>query len=112
MQRDATLAVQKRVLKAAADTLRAQGGTAGPVLEIVQARVPVVKFTEAATGVKCDLTVCNDLSVVKSDFVKRLGGLDSRFVDVVRLVRPPPPPLPPVPASASVSSQRCCEVRG
>lgn len=92
MQRDASVSVQKKVLKAAAAHIIAHGGTAGPVQEITQARVPVVKFTEAATAVKCDLTVCNDLSVVKSDFIVRLGTLDDRFAPVVRLV-PPPHPL-------------------
>lgn len=90
VQRDASVSVQKKVLKAAAAHIVAHGGTVGPVHEITQARVPVVKFTEAASAVNCDLTVCNDLSVVKSDFIVRLATLDDRFAPVVRLVRPPP----------------------
>ena len=86
LQRDATPVVQKAVLQAAGRLIEAQGGSRGRMQTIVQARVPVIKFTEASTGVQCDLTVCNDLAVVKSDFMRRIGGLDGRFVDVIRLV--------------------------
>jgi hypothetical protein len=57
---------------------------------LLWARIPVAKFTEAQTGVDCDVCVANREGVFKSEVLREMSRLDHRFPDLVRLVRRTP----------------------
>ncbi|ACO67462.1 predicted protein, partial [Micromonas commoda] len=50
------------------------------------ARVPLIKFRDPRTGVKCDVCVGND-GVYKSAVLGAMADLDSRYRDLVFLVK-------------------------
>ena len=53
---------------------------------IAHARVPLIKFRDPRTGVKCDVCVGND-GVYKSAVLGAMADLDSRYRDLVFLVK-------------------------
>lgn len=53
---------------------------------VINARVPLVMYTDAVSGVEVDVSVCNHGGVFKSRFVQQLVKFDERFEALYRLV--------------------------
>ena len=81
--------MRRSLLHAVADVLEASGAVEGPVQRILHKniRVPLLRFVEAETGCTCDVSCCNDASVIKAELLKSVLGVDERAVHLVRLVR-------------------------
>eukprot|EP00873_Tetraselmis_striata_P003637 jgi/Tetstr1/423901/TSEL_014524.t1 len=57
-------------------------------VEIIRgARVPIIKFVDAATGIPCDLCVGNGGAAFKSEVLGYLATVDPRFVQLTVLVK-------------------------
>ncbi|WIA15235.1 hypothetical protein OEZ85_001910 [Tetradesmus obliquus] len=68
---------------------RGVAGTADPSNQpmVINARVPLVMFADAASGVAVDISVCNHAGAFKSRFTEQLVAFDERFEALYRLVK-------------------------
>lgn len=55
--------------------------------QVIRARVPLIAFVDAQSGVAVDISVCNHGGTFKSLFTRELSQFDPRFVSLYRLVR-------------------------
>lgn len=46
---------------------------------MLNARVPVIKFTHKQSGLACDFSICRPECTFKADMQKLLGSLDRRY---------------------------------
>lgn len=53
---------------------------------VINARVPLVMYTDAESGVQVDISVCNHGGAFKSRFIRELSQFDTRFEALYRLV--------------------------
>lgn len=53
---------------------------------VINARVPLVMYTDAESGVQVDISVCNHSGVFKCRFIKMMTQFDDRFEALYRLV--------------------------
>lgn len=58
----------------------------GWFVQVIRARVPLIAFVDAQTGIAVDISVQNHGGVFKSNFTRELSQFDSRFVSLYRLV--------------------------
>jgi DNA polymerase sigma len=94
MQADARPGLRSDLLHALADILEASGVAAGEVQRVTRARIPLLRFQEAETGVPCDICFSNEAAVTKSQLLQCAVAVDARAAHLVRLVcslhvRPP-----------------------
>lgn len=54
---------------------------------IARARVPIIRFVHEPTGLRCDLSFMNGLSVVNSDLVRFFLKLDDRVAPIVLYIK-------------------------
>jgi len=54
---------------------------------IVQARVPLIKVTDYATNINCDISMESELSQHKSNFLRAYVSIDSRLRELLALVK-------------------------
>jgi DNA polymerase sigma len=55
-------------------------------LQVIRARVPLIAFVEAHSGVAVDISVDNHSGTFKCIFTRELTQFDARFVTLYRLV--------------------------
>lgn len=56
------------------------------LVQVIRARVPLIAFVDAQTGIAVDISVQNHGGVFKSNFTRELCQFDARFVSLYRLV--------------------------
>jgi hypothetical protein len=56
------------------------------MLQVIRARVPLIAFVEAHSGVSVDISVDNHSGTFKSIFTREITQFDARFVTLYRLV--------------------------
>lgn len=80
--------LRRYLLHAVADVLEASGAVRGPVERILRKniRIPLLRFVEAETGIVCDVSCCNDASVIKAELLKSILAVDERAEHIIRLV--------------------------
>ena len=71
--------------------------------QVIRARVPLVAFVEAQSGIAVDISVSNHAGTFKSIFTRELSQFDARFVTLFRLVSR----LQPQHLLAGVSIRQC-----
>ncbi|GFR42713.1 hypothetical protein Agub_g3637 [Astrephomene gubernaculifera] len=93
-QRDAQVNVGRftrddcaRLLQRLADELERRGVTLGPVTRVLEARVPIIKFLEAGSGIECDICVTTRGCDFKGAVMQLLHGLQPALKPLVRLVK-------------------------
>ena len=59
----------------------------GDILVLPNARVPIVKFTEPKTGVKCDICVNNHLALFNTRLLNVYGAIDERVRQLAFVVK-------------------------
>ena len=50
----------------------------GDLQDVLNARVPILKFTQIKSGIKCDLSFSNRMALRNSKFVKKCLEVDER----------------------------------
>uniref|UniRef100_A0A061S6B8 Poly rna polymerase gld2-like n=1 Tax=Tetraselmis sp. GSL018 TaxID=582737 RepID=A0A061S6B8_9CHLO len=83
------LSPEKRVsiLRDMIGALRVSKTSKGYIEKVLHARVPVLKFVEATTGISCDLCLSNTTAVEKSAVLQWISEIDGRFVQLMSLVK-------------------------
>ncbi|GAB4813989.1 hypothetical protein N2152v2_001035 [Parachlorella kessleri] len=79
--------MQVRFLRALASRVEAAGLSRGRIERILHARVPILKFREAASGLECDVGICAGTALFKSAVLGLLAQYDWRMGALVRLVK-------------------------
>lgn len=70
---------RKALLRRAARRLYdCRGLVAGQITYVLHARVPLIKFVHARTGVECDLTLQSHDGALKGRFMAAVAALDAR----------------------------------
>ncbi|KAK9905558.1 hypothetical protein WJX75_002111 [Coccomyxa subellipsoidea] len=59
----------------------------GYIQRILHARVPILKFVWAETGIPCDVSVGSSNSRFKAEVVKALAEVDFRFAQMLRVIK-------------------------
>ncbi|ORX75232.1 PAP/OAS1 substrate-binding domain-containing protein [Anaeromyces robustus] len=57
------------------------------VVPIQRARIPICRFKDPGTGLKCDLTVNNRISISNSELIRCYMDLDPRVRDIVMIIK-------------------------
>eukprot|EP00878_Enallax_costatus_P025095 GHUV01026816.1.p1 GENE.GHUV01026816.1~~GHUV01026816.1.p1 ORF type:complete len:406 (+),score=60.76 GHUV01026816.1:287-1504(+) len=78
---------QEYLLQDLADALQEHELVQGQVERVMNARVPVIKFTHKATALHCDFSISRPECSFKAEMQKLLGSLDRRYGALYRLVK-------------------------
>ncbi|GBF94199.1 hypothetical protein Rsub_06469 [Raphidocelis subcapitata] len=78
---------RKSLLRNVGGALKRQRAVDGQIDYILHARVPLLKFVHAGSGIECDLTLQSYDGALKGRFMAAVANLDSRFPALFRLVK-------------------------
>ena len=69
----------KKTLKNIMAKLKENENQFGGIKDVLNARIPIIKFLDIKSGLKCDLSISNRMALANSKFIKKCLEVDSRY---------------------------------